>query len=161
VHLAAYGFLISERKRIPPQHLVAPCGSRHLRYPTVTDPGGPPLRPERHIPNSIATVRRRLIAALISRLPRCPQSKGTASDAANAILTAVGHNFRLVLAWLRILLRLIMAALSRAFAAHPNLKLALTDDYHLVQRKSAMSPPLGEQLFPQRWLPGKYLSAFK
>jgi SRSO17 transposase len=28
------------------------------------------LRPERHIPNSIATVRRRLIAALVSKLPR-------------------------------------------------------------------------------------------
>ena len=26
----------------------------------------------RHIPNSIATVRRRLNAALVSRLPRCP-----------------------------------------------------------------------------------------
>jgi IS30 family transposase len=26
----------------------------------------------RHIPNSIATVRRRLIAAIVSRLPRCP-----------------------------------------------------------------------------------------
>lgn len=37
--------------------------------------------------------------------------KGTAGDAANAILTAVGHNLRLVLAWIRILLRLILAAL--------------------------------------------------
>jgi hypothetical protein len=30
----------------------------------VTDPEAPPIRPERHIPNSIATVRRRLIVAL-------------------------------------------------------------------------------------------------
>ena len=37
-----------------------------------TDPEAPPLRPERHIPNSIATVRRRLIAILVRRLPRCP-----------------------------------------------------------------------------------------
>ncbi len=59
-------------RRFPPQDLVAPGRSRHLRYPTVTDREAPPLRPERHIPNSIATVRRRLIAALISRLPRCP-----------------------------------------------------------------------------------------
>ena len=29
----------------------------------VTDPAAPPLRPERHIPNSTATMRRRLIAA--------------------------------------------------------------------------------------------------
>jgi hypothetical protein len=50
--------------------------------------------------------------------------KGTAGDAANATLTAVGHNLRLVLAWLRILLRLILAALWRALATHPALKLA-------------------------------------
>jgi hypothetical protein len=31
----------------------------------VTDPAAPPPRPERHIPNSIATMRRRLIAALV------------------------------------------------------------------------------------------------
>jgi hypothetical protein len=56
----------------PPQDLVAPGRSRQLRYPTVTDPEAPPLRPERHIPNSIATMRRRLIGALVSKLPRCP-----------------------------------------------------------------------------------------
>ena len=43
-------------------------------------------------------------------LGRC-YLKGTAGDAANAILTAVGHNLRLVLAWLRILARLILIAL--------------------------------------------------
>jgi len=56
-------------------------------------------------------------------LGRC-YLKGTAGDAANAILTAVGHNLRLVLAWLRILLRLILAALWRAIAAIPEIKLA-------------------------------------
>src|SRR6266700_50134 len=55
-----------------PQDLVPLRGSRNLPYPTVTDPEDPPLRPERHIPNSIATMRRRLIAAIIKRLPRCP-----------------------------------------------------------------------------------------
>jgi SRSO17 transposase len=34
--------------------------------------GAPPLRPERHIPNSIATIRRRLSAALVATLSRCP-----------------------------------------------------------------------------------------
>jgi len=43
-----------------------------LAYPKVIDPAVPPLRPERHIPNSIATMRRRLIAALVRTLPRCP-----------------------------------------------------------------------------------------
>ena len=43
-------------------------------------------------------------------LGRC-YLKGRAGDAANAILTAVGHNFRRVLAWLRKLLRSIFHAL--------------------------------------------------
>jgi|GEM_PF-872243 len=38
--------------------------------------------------------------------------KGRASDAANAILTAAGYNFRRILAWLRRLLRVILAALA-------------------------------------------------
>jgi transposase, IS5 family len=44
-----------------------------------------------------------------SLLPRA------AGDAANVILSAVGHNLRLVLAWLKILLRLILIALGRLF----------------------------------------------
>ena len=56
-------------------------------------------------------------------LGRC-YLKGTAGDAANAILTAVGYNFRRILAWLRILLRLILAALRSALATDPELKLA-------------------------------------
>ncbi|MGB8486055.1 MAG: IS5 family transposase [Xanthobacteraceae bacterium] len=53
-------------------------------------------------------------------LGRC-YLKGREGDAANAVLTAVGHNLRLVLAWLRILLRLILLALCRAFAIQPAL----------------------------------------
>lgn len=34
--------------------------------------------------------------------------KGYAGDQANAVLTAVGHDFRLILAWLTLLLRLIL-----------------------------------------------------
>ena len=47
-------------------------------------------------------------------LGRC-YLKGAAGDAANVILSGVGHNLRLVLAWLRILLRLILIALGRLF----------------------------------------------
>ena len=50
--------------------------------------------------------------------------KGTAGDAANSILTAVGHNLRVVVNWLRMLLRLILAALHGALAEDPKLKLA-------------------------------------
>jgi IS5 family transposase len=47
-------------------------------------------------------------------------------DAANVVLTAVGHNLRLVLAWLRALLRLIVLTLLQAFATPSALKLTIT-----------------------------------
>jgi transposase, IS5 family len=47
--------------------------------------------------------------------------KGREGDAANVILTAVGHNLRLVLAWLSSLLRLILLALCRATSVAPAL----------------------------------------
>ncbi len=43
-------------------------------------------------------------------LGRC-YLKGHTGDAANAILTAAGYNFRRILAWLRMLLRPILLAL--------------------------------------------------
>lgn len=43
--------------------------------------------------------------------------KGREGDAANAILSAIGHNFRLILAWLRMILRLILTALLAPFIA--------------------------------------------
>jgi bifunctional non-homologous end joining protein LigD len=45
---------------------VAPGGSRNLPFPAVTDPAAPPLRPQRHIPNSIATVHCRIAVAIAS-----------------------------------------------------------------------------------------------
>jgi IS5 family transposase len=65
--------------------------------------------------------RRSAIEAVIGHmktdghLGRC-YLKGREGDAANAILSAIGHNFRLVLAWLRIVLSFILLTLSRAFA---------------------------------------------
>src|ERR1700676_4364477 len=47
-------------------------------------------------------------------LGRC-YLKGRAGDAANAVLSAVGHNFRRILAWLRALLRFFMIAITRLF----------------------------------------------
>src|SRR6476660_7066177 len=60
------------RRHPPPQDHVSPRSSRDLPFPRVTDPEALPIRPERHIPNSIATIRRRLIVALAKTLPRCP-----------------------------------------------------------------------------------------
>ena len=72
VCIAAYGFLVAERAAIPPSaggagRLVqAPC------FPIVIDPAAPPLRTERHVPTSIATIRRRIAHALAPTVPRCP-----------------------------------------------------------------------------------------
>ena len=49
-------------------------------------------------------------------LGRC-YLKGRAGDAANVILSAVGHNFRRILAWLRELLGLLLRLLWPAFAS--------------------------------------------
>ncbi len=72
--IAAYGFLVSERETIPPQDLVPLRGAKNLPFPMVTDPDAPPLRTARHVPNSIATMRRRLVVALAGTLSRCIKS---------------------------------------------------------------------------------------
>ena len=74
-------------RRFPPQDLVPPRSSQRLSYPTVTDPGDPPLRPERHIPNSIATTRVRLINSIIKNLPRCPCCGANAVGQRRRIMT--------------------------------------------------------------------------
>ena len=56
-------------------------------------------------------------------LGRC-YLKGRDGDAANAVLTAVGYNFRRILAWLRALFCLILAALVRAVASRSALNQA-------------------------------------
>src|ERR1044071_7399678 len=57
----------------PPQELAeARRGSKRLEYPEGSNPEEAPLRPERHVRTSIATLRRRLIVGLVRRLERCP-----------------------------------------------------------------------------------------
>jgi IS5 family transposase len=63
------------------------------------------------------------------RRTQCDQArtshlKGRAGDAASAILTAVGYHFRLVLAWLRQLMLLILVALLNAHQRQPATKSA-------------------------------------
>jgi len=73
--------------------------------------------------------RRSAIEAVIGHmkneghLSRC-WLKGREGDAANVVLSAVGYNFRLVLAWLRAFLRLILNALIQALANSSALKAA-------------------------------------
>ena len=45
----------ANERPFPPQ---PPRSARSLPFPSVQDPEAPPLRPERHVPNSIATVRK-------------------------------------------------------------------------------------------------------
>src|SRR5262245_2380639 len=71
--------------------------------------------------------RRSAIEAVIGHmkaeghLGRC-YLKGRAGDAANVILSAVGYNLRLVLAWLRMILRVVLLALLRTLAIRPAVK---------------------------------------
>ena len=58
-----------------------------------------------------------------AHLGRC-YLKGRAGDAANVILSAVGHNFRRILAWLRDFWCLILAALFAAFNVNVALRSA-------------------------------------
>src|SRR5215210_6136257 len=56
----------------PPLSSASPRdGSRHLRYPEASS-RAVPARLERHVPHSIASIRRRLTVDLIRALPRCP-----------------------------------------------------------------------------------------
>ena len=57
-------------RRFPPQNL--PVSSRRLQFPPVRPAGRPPIRPERHVANSISTMRRTLIVELVRKLERCP-----------------------------------------------------------------------------------------
>jgi hypothetical protein len=77
--IAAYGFLIRESGLSP---LPAPGDAKSLPFPTVTDGEAPPIRTERHVPNSIATLRGILTVALARSLPRCPccQTQRSQSD---------------------------------------------------------------------------------
>jgi transposase, IS5 family len=74
-------------------------------------------------------LRRRSAIAVIGHvrirrhLGRC-HLNGRHGDAANAVLTAAGYNFRLVLAWLRQLLLLILVATLNANQRHPAFKSA-------------------------------------
>ena len=70
--IAACGLLISLRETIPPQNQPRPGTAKRLPFPKIKDPAALPVRPERHVPTSIPTLRRRLTVALANRMPRCP-----------------------------------------------------------------------------------------
>ena len=82
-------------------------------------------------------------------LGRC-YLKGRAGDAANAILTAVGYNFRRILAWLRALLRLILIALLRAFISPISAQSGFLTDDELAEVRHVASKPADATVEPYR-----------
>ncbi len=68
--IAAYAFLVAERARLSPQHLLPSCAP--LAYPRASALAAPPVRPERHHPASITTLRVRQARWITARLPCCP-----------------------------------------------------------------------------------------
>ncbi len=71
--IAAYGFLIFERETIPPSGASTTTRfKKNLPFPKVTDLEVLPARPQRHIPDLIATMRERIAIAIARTLHRCP-----------------------------------------------------------------------------------------
>lgn len=58
--------------RSPPRPDVPRHPSKHLPFPRPGDHGEPPIWPERHVANPIATMQATIKTALARRLPRCP-----------------------------------------------------------------------------------------
>ncbi|KUM28231.1 hypothetical protein AU467_34970 [Mesorhizobium loti] len=71
LYIAAYGFLVSLRETIPPLAAAQAASRQAPGLPAGYRPAAPPIRPERHVPTSIPTLRRRLTVALAQRLQRC------------------------------------------------------------------------------------------
>jgi Transposase DDE domain len=65
--IAAYAFLAAERARFSPRSLSPSSGP--LAFPKASRRGVLPVRPERHVPTSIATAYELLARALLQRRP--------------------------------------------------------------------------------------------
>ncbi len=73
--IAIYGFSISERGAFPPGSIAKILFSE-FALPKVYDREAPPLRPERHVPNSIATCTVDSIVKLVANLSRSVLHRG-------------------------------------------------------------------------------------
>ena len=75
--IAAYGFLVAERLRHKDTKKT-PYSARNLPYPKITCHGAV-RRPQRHVPNSISTLRwiiAQMLANSLQRCPCCAQKRG-------------------------------------------------------------------------------------
>jgi hypothetical protein len=73
VCLAAYAFLLAEQSEAfsPGAPSVLQARSTRFRLDR-SDPEGLPLRPERHTPSSLRTIRQLILCQTLAWLPRCP-----------------------------------------------------------------------------------------
>jgi hypothetical protein len=70
--IAAYGFLMAQQLRHPEgAGKKTPPDARNLPYPRITSLAAS-QRTQLHVPSSITSLRLRIAAALLRRLPRCP-----------------------------------------------------------------------------------------
>jgi hypothetical protein len=70
--IAAYGFLVAERSRFPPQPTSAILNYAAPQYLPTSGREGRSARAQRHNPDSIATLRIRIARFLVQHLPCCP-----------------------------------------------------------------------------------------
>jgi len=70
--IAAYGFLVAERNRFSPLPAPVILDSLPAGQPGTSARAGRRVRPERHNPHSIATLRIILARLLLRQLPQCP-----------------------------------------------------------------------------------------
>jgi SRSO17 transposase len=70
--MAAYGFLLCERAAFSPSGQRNALLIKEPHLPEVIEPADPPIRPERHVPNSITSIQISIARAIARTLPRCP-----------------------------------------------------------------------------------------
>ena len=70
--IAAYGFLVAERNRFSPSARIGNLGLPAPEPPQTSGRAVRRVRPERHNPGSITTLRMILARQLLGRIPHCP-----------------------------------------------------------------------------------------
>jgi len=115
--------------------ILRPCSSGHSRAPNQIrsqqqrQPRLEALFPST-LPRSSASAKGKASAPYEFGVKASATSRGRAGDAANGpfLPTAVGYNLRLILAWLKVLLCLILTALTQAFTTRVSTQISLLNE---------------------------------
>ena len=87
--IAAYGFLMAERNRFSP--LPAPAMLDYQPRRQTSARADRRVRPERHNPNSITTLRRMIARLLLAQLPHCPFCGSPAGRSSASMSASITH----------------------------------------------------------------------